>query len=210
MLLARVPDAEAAAEVEHLRRPAQLDSARAQNATQPVDGDEALLDAASCEPTWKWMPATSSPSSRASAIAASAASGGEAELRPSCAGVDRLVRDRLDARREPHEHALDAGGGGALGLVGRVEHDGRVRPRRGAQLLVGLVVAVEEDPLAVEPGLARERELAERRDVGADALLARGCAGARRSRTPSCRRRSARRARPPRYARACARIVSSQ
>ena len=39
------------------------------------------------------------------------------------------------------------------------------------ELLVGLVVAVEEDPVAADAGRLRERELAERRDVGADALL---------------------------------------
>ena len=41
----------------------------------------------------------------------------------------------------------------------------------GAQLLVGLVVAVHEQPVAVDARAPREGELAERRDVGAEALL---------------------------------------
>src|SRR5207302_10907474 len=93
--------------------------------------------------------------------------GREAELRLVVRGLDRLVRDRLDPRGEPAEHPPNAGGSGARRLIGRVEDDGRLDLRGGAQLLVRLVVAVEEDPVAAEPRLSRESELAEGRHVGA-------------------------------------------
>ena len=115
--------------------------------------------------------------------------GGEPELRLVVRGLDRLVRDRLDAGRQPDERALHTGRGGAPGLVRRVEHDGRARLGRAAELVLRLVVAVEENPLAVDARGLRDGELAERRDVGADALLGEDPAAARRSGTPSSRTR---------------------
>ena len=97
--------------------------------------------------------------------------GREAELRLLVRRLDRAVRHGLDARRQPHEHAAHAGRGRRLRLARPVEHDERARLGRGAQLLVRLVVAVEDEPLAGDAGRLRERELAERRDVGADSLL---------------------------------------
>ncbi len=49
----------------------------------------------------------------------------ESELRFVVRCLDRLVRDCLDPRREPHERALHAGRGGARRLIGSVEDDGR-------------------------------------------------------------------------------------
>ena len=73
--------------------------------------------------------------------------------------------------RDAHEHAPHAGRRRPLRLVERVEHDeAHVGLGRGPQLLVALVVAVHDDPLALDPGAAGEGELAERRDVGAEAL----------------------------------------
>ena len=95
----------------------------------------------------------------------------EPELRAAVAGADRLVRLCLDARRDADEHAANAGGGSPFGLVERVEDDERAGVGGGAQLLVRLVVAVHEQPLAVDPRRPRERELAEGRDVGAESLL---------------------------------------
>ena len=60
------------------------------------------------------------------------------------AGADRLVRLGLDAGRHADEHAPHARGGRALRLVERVEDDERARLGGRAQLLVGLVVAVDE------------------------------------------------------------------
>ncbi len=81
------------------------------------------------------------------------------------------MRDRLHAGRQADERPLHTGGGGTPGLVRRVEHDGRARLGRAAQLVLRLVVAVKENPLAVDARRLRDGELAERRDVGADALL---------------------------------------
>ncbi len=86
-------------------------------------------------------------------------------------GPYSFVRHGVDARCQTHEHALDARGGRARRLVRRVENDGRGRGGGGAELLVGLVVPVEEDPVARDAGRLREGELPERRDVGADSLV---------------------------------------
>ncbi len=85
----------------------------------------------------------------------------EAELRAAVAGADRLVRLGLDARRDAHEHPADAGLGSARRLVERVDRDQRARVGRGTQLLVRLVVPVHDQPVALDPRPARERELAE-------------------------------------------------
>ena len=87
------------------------------------------------------------------------------------AGADRLVRLRLDSRRDADDDAADAGGGRAPGLVERVEDDERAGLGRRAQLLVRLVVPVHEQPLALDPRPLCERELAQRGDVRAEPLL---------------------------------------
>jgi hypothetical protein len=98
-------------------------------------------------------------------------SGSKAELRLLVRRLDRAVRHGLDPGRESHEHAPHAGSGRGLRLAGRVEHDERLRLRRRPQLLLRLVVAVEHDAVAGDPGGAGETELAEGRDVGADAQI---------------------------------------
>jgi hypothetical protein len=95
----------------------------------------------------------------------------DAELRARVRGADRFVRRRVDAGRESHEHPADARLGCALGLGRRVEDDGRRGGRGGSELLVRLVVAVEDEPFPHDACRLGERELAERRDVGADALV---------------------------------------
>ena len=81
------------------------------------------------------------------------------------------MRHGLDARRQPDEDAAHACGRRRLGLAGSVEHDERAGFRGSPQLRFRLVVAVEHDPLAGDLGGPRERELAEGRDVGADAFF---------------------------------------
>jgi hypothetical protein len=81
------------------------------------------------------------------------------------------VRLRLHPRGDADERPLHSCGSGALRLVGRVEDDERAGRRRRAQLLVGFVVPVHEQPLALDPRPERERQLAEGRDVRAEALL---------------------------------------
>ncbi len=102
----------------------------------------------------------------------------DAELRADVAGSDRLVRVRLDSRRDADEHPLDADLTRALELLDRVEDDVRNSRFRGCgELRVRLVVPVHDDPVGVEPGPPREAKLAERRDIRPDPLLARGAAG---------------------------------
>ncbi len=93
------------------------------------------------------------------------------ELRAAVAGSDRPVRVGVDARRHAHEHAAHTRGGSALGVVGGVEHDEAAGLRRRSELLVRLVVPVQHDLRALDAGAARERELAERRCLGAETLL---------------------------------------
>ena len=96
----------------------------------------------------------------------------EAELRSVMPGLDRLVGVRVDAERDANERPLDACRGGELRLVRRVEDDGRAhRGRLGEECRV-LVVPVDDEVVAGEPGRLGERELAARRDVGADPFLA--------------------------------------
>ena len=95
----------------------------------------------------------------------------EPELRAVVPGDDGLVRVRVDAERDAHEHALDAHVGGHRYLVGGV-HDDRCGLGGGvAEKRVALVVPVHDELDAGEAGRAREGELARRGDVGADALL---------------------------------------
>ncbi len=97
--------------------------------------------------------------------------GVEAELRAAMPGPDRFVCLGFDARRDADEHPADARLGGARRLVERVERDERAGLGRGAQLLVGFVVPVHDEPVALDPRPPRKRELAERRHVGAEAFL---------------------------------------
>ena len=117
------------------------------------------------------QPVDVEPAARARARRLERVHRAEAELRAVVAGPDRFVRVGLDAGRDADERTPDARSGGALRLVRRVEHDERAGLRRGRELLVGLVVAVDDEPVAREPGRPRERELAERRDVRAEPLL---------------------------------------
>ena len=57
----------------------------------------------------------------------------EPELGAAVAGADRLVRLRLDSRRDADENAADARGGSAPGLVERVEDDERAGPAAAAR-----------------------------------------------------------------------------
>ena len=82
------------------------------------------------------------------------------------------MRIRLDPGCDPDEHAPHARGRGARRLVERVEHDDGAGLGGRAQLLVALVVAVHDEPLAGEAGGAREAELAQRRHVRTEPFVA--------------------------------------
>ena len=126
---------------------------------------------ASWEPTCTCRPSTSSPAARAAAIATSASSASRPNFEPTMPGPDRLVRLGLDARRDADEHPADARLGCARRLVERVDRDESAGFGGGTQLLVRLVVPVHDQAVAVDPRAPRERELAERGHVGAEAFL---------------------------------------
>ena len=91
------------------------------------------------------------------------------------------MRVRVDSESHPDERLLDAGGRCELRLVGRIEHDRSALDRGLAQERIVLVVAVDDELVAREPGGAREGELARGGDVGPDSLLGEDAAGRRRS-----------------------------
>ena len=87
------------------------------------------------------------------------------------AGPDRLVRLGIDTRRDSDERATNARRGSALGLVGRVQHDEGAELGCEPKLLVRLVVAVDDEPVACQSRGPCECELTERRDVRAEPFL---------------------------------------
>ena len=95
----------------------------------------------------------------------------QAELRAVMPRHDRLVRVGVDAQRDADEDASNTRSCSEAGLVGRVEHDRRVLVGGVAEQRVVLVVPVHDDLGSGEPGAARERELACRGHVGADAFV---------------------------------------
>ena len=92
----------------------------------------------------------------------------EPELRLGMRGLDRTVRLRLDAGSEAHQHRLDAGRLRTGGFVECVEYDQCSGSCGGAKLVVGFVVAVEDDPIAGDACAQRELQLAACRDVGTE------------------------------------------
>ena len=88
--------------------------------------------------------------------------GRQSELRAVVAGADRLVGVGVDAERDAHEHALHTRRGREPRLVGRVEDDRRPARRGRAEERLVLVVAVDDEPIAVEPRTEREGELSRR------------------------------------------------
>ena len=103
----------------------------------------------------------------------------EPELRVVLAGHHVLVGVGLDARRHAQQHlrhdaVLAVQAFQAVELVERVDDDAPdAGPPSGAQLVVGLVVAVQHDALAGHVGGQRDRQLTRRRDVEVHALLVR-------------------------------------
>ncbi len=81
------------------------------------------------------------------------------------------MRVGVDSRRHPDEDVFDTGGRRPLDLVERVQDDETCAGlRRSCELLVALVVPVDHDALALDPGAQRDLELAHRRHVRPDAL----------------------------------------
>ena len=155
-------------------RASQPSSSRhaAANAARRLIVSACAVKSGSCEPTWTWRPRTSRPRASASDDGDARLRRRQAELRAVMPRDDRLVRVGVDTERDADEDAPDARGCRERGLVGRVEHDRRVVFGGVAEQRVVLVVPVHDELGSGEPGAARERELARRGDVGADALVA--------------------------------------
>ena len=96
--------------------------------------------------------------------------GDEPELRLRLRGLDRTMGIGLDPRRDPDQNGFDPGRPRPVAFVECVEDDQSARGRRGAELLVRLVVPVEDDAVARHACSQRELELAACRDVGAEAF----------------------------------------
>ena len=184
--------------------------ARSQNAASRSTASRLSSMRASCEPTWKWTPATSIPSVRASSTTRSAPSAGSPNFDSSCAvWIERCVTASTPGVRRTSAR-LHARAGGARRLVLRVEHDGRRPPPRRRAAPRPTCCCRGRGcgrPGCRPPARTRARRASTRRRRRPPP---RARAAARRSRTPSSRRRPARPAPPARYARAWARIVSSQ
>ena len=128
VVLGRVGDAEAAAEVElgqrrrrSRRRPGR--AARAPVGPPPRSPEESKI----CEPMWECSPSSSSPSAawtRRTASMRVAVADREAELLVLVGGGDVLVGVRLDPGGDPDHHA-----GGAAELAGDRGRAGRSRGR---------------------------------------------------------------------------------
>ena len=205
-----VPDPEAAAEVRDARDPAELVAAARGERREPHDRlglrvevrelrADVDVNAEHVEPTLERV-----GDERARLV------GRQPELRAVVPGADRLVGVGVDAERDAHEHALDAGAGCQLGLV-RARRARRAPPPAppggGTRC-----PCCSRGRRARHPSgrrRARTRARPPRRRPRRCPPRAAGGAG-RRSGTPSRRRRRDRRPRAARSARARARIVSSQ
>jgi hypothetical protein len=82
------------------------------------------------------------------------------------------VRVGIDAEGHADERLRHAGGRRQRRLVGRIEHDGRADRRGVQEKRLVLVVPVDHELVALEPGGPREGELARGGDVGSDPLFA--------------------------------------
>ena len=131
-----------------------------------------------------WMPTSSTcglAAARASAASARRRVPGdaEAELRVDLAGADELVGVGLDARRDAQQHRRPSRPPRgherleAVELVVAVDDDAADarRRRRAAQLVLGLVVAVQDEPVGGHPGGEGDVELAAGGHVEVQPLL---------------------------------------
>ena len=166
-----MPHAETAAHVDHFGRPAQLVAAARGEAGEQLDREQVRVRVRELRADVDVQPLDGEPGFARPPDRFERVVCIEPELRPEVSRADRLVRLCVDAGRDAHEHASHPGLRCAQRLLERVEHDERVELGGGAQLLVRLVVAVEDDPLTTEARASRELELAERGHVRAQAFL---------------------------------------
>ena len=169
-------------------RSSQPSSVRARAAKAAIQSTvvRAAPRSRSWEPMWTWRPSVSGRAAQRLERVLRR----EPELRAVVAGADLLVGVGLDPGRDPDQRSRDAGGAGAVDLLERVDDDERAGGRRGARAPRRTCCCRgRRCSVAGDAGRLREPELAERRDVGADPLLGEDPHHARRSGTPSSRRR---------------------
>ena len=133
---------------------------------QPLHGEQALGAARELRADVDVQPCDVEPCRPRVAHGGDGVVGDEPELRLRVRGLDRPMRLRLDAGSDTDQNRCDAGRPRTGGFVERVEDDQRAGGRCGAELLVGLVVAVEDDPVAGHTCAQCELQLAACRDVG--------------------------------------------
>ena len=172
LLVGVVPDAEPAAEIGDARDPAELVAARRGKRREPDDRLRLRVEVGELRADVDVETEHVEPALERIRDEGARLAGRKAELRAVVAGADRLVRIGVDAERDADEHPCDSGRGREGCFVGRVENDGGALASRLAQERLVLVVPVDDDLVARQPGGSRERELARRGDVGAEALLA--------------------------------------
>jgi len=163
--------AEAAAQVDQPRRPAEPLAAAPAELDESVDREEALVRAVELRADMDMDADRIQTCLLGGHEGCERLLGVEAELRPVVRGLDRLVRVRLDAGREPDQYAADGGSVRSFDLLHRVEHEDRAGGRRGLELGVGLVVPVDDQPVPLEAGPPRECELAEGGNVRSEPLV---------------------------------------
>ena len=173
MLVARVADAEAAADVEHLRRPAELVARALAERGEALDGDEALVDARELRADVE-VHAGDLEAERARLVRsrASARPRASPNFDSSCAvWIERCVTAstpgvrRTSTRLTP---ALAAARSARPGASSTTVAPASAAARSSSS---DLLLPWKRMPLAGDAGGLRERELAERRDVGADTLV---------------------------------------
>ena len=161
---------EAAAEVEEARRPAQLLPAVRRDIGKPLDREQALRASRQLRADVHVEPGDVEPRGERVSDRRERVVGDEPELRFRMGGPDRTVRLRVDARSDADEHGSNACRFRPRNLVERIDdHDCPGLGRR-LELFVGLVVAMEQDPLALHACAQRELELTARGDVGPQTL----------------------------------------
>ena len=182
-LVGRGRDAEPAAEVDRARLPAESRRARGRRRSRASRPPSAPRRVHQLRADVAWMPSVSG----ARRSASSASSGGSPNFEPwwpvrmcSCVSASTPGVTRISVRVAPAPAR-------ALDLLERVDHDERAGRGGGAQLLVRLVVAVHDEPVARDAGApartaARRASRRRRRRPPR-----RGGAAARRSGTPSSR-----------------------
>ena len=169
-ILRAVPDPESAADVEHAWRPVELGAARCRELRSPVDARARRVGVAKLRAEVHVDARDLEAGAQRFGDRRGRGLRRQPELRAVVRRADRGVRVDVDPRSHANEYAPYARRDRALDLVGGVEHDVRdIRSR--PQLLVALVVAVHDDPLRGNAGPPGKGELAERRDVRAQALL---------------------------------------